>query len=106
MYSKFQISMWAGMVQYNKLNPTWKETFVFPLDVSLSFIQSGNPVVLHLNVFDHDVVGDHDLIGEAQFDLTQLCIDALGNGVTQPVSANKVLTPFHFAEPVNGGCSA
>jgi hypothetical protein len=83
--------LWKSMVQYNKLNPTWKETFVFPLDVSANFLESGHPIILYLKVLDHDVVGEHDMIGQASFELTDLCLAALNDNVTRPVSTHKVL---------------
>jgi len=83
--------VWKSMVQYNKLNPTWKETFVFPLEVSANFLQSGHPIILYLKVLDHDVVGDPDMIGEASFELTDPCVAALTENVTSPMSTHKVL---------------
>jgi len=75
------------MVQYNKFNPLWRETFIFPINFSLRKLQAGMPVKMHLNVLDYDVLGDHDLIGQAEYEVSQLVKQSLATGlpVTQAV---------------------
>ena len=78
------------MVQYNKMNPAWRETFIFPINFSLRKLKMGVPVIVYLKVYDYDVLGDHDLIGEAEHDATSLAYQALDHcvSVTQAVWVN------------------
>jgi hypothetical protein len=43
----------------NNINPTWEETFTLPLALQASVLDS----TLVLEVYDHDNVSDHDLLG-------------------------------------------
>jgi hypothetical protein len=68
------------LVIKNNINPTWEETFTLPLALQASILDS----TLVLEVYDHDNVSDHDLLGvhtisgEALRDL--LCPAAAGAG--------------------------
>jgi hypothetical protein len=79
--------LFQTMVQYNKMHPKWRETFIFPINFSLRKLKMGVPVMVYLKLYDYDVLGDHDLIGEAEHDVTALAFQALDHcaSVTQAV---------------------
>lgn len=81
----------------NNINPTWNETFVITLPLETSVADCS----LLVEVYDHDTVSDHDLLGTVTVSgpalLALLCPDA-----TQDIDAQSTLLALEMEQKVKG----
>lgn len=72
-----QGKLYTSTVQYTSLNPVWQETFMFPVRQQ----SRDKKIELSCTMFDFDVIGDNEEVGEWTVDASNVlwnAIDAQG----------------------------